>query len=575
MRIAHVLLVAALIVVSSTWRGAPRAQTAAPASFKITFFNIKSGKGQTALPGFPTTFADTANCTNRQQPLNAWGTGVVQSMLRTEVAADPAIVALGLAEAWPCATPAAVRDVLGWKAHSTERNGVAIVARHGFAGAEQWLQLDTSLNVTPADTMWVVRVPVCLDAACTDSVVVFNAHWYASGLTSGAPPAVTSRVFDRQSQQTVEFLQREPALTPHVLIGDLNVFAGTQPICNQNPWNAPLRRLAEAGYLDAWAHLHGADGGFTAVWNRAGCGVPSGNLWKRIDYSWSRYLTPIAMTRFGLVTPGHEAPSDHAGIVVEYAPAAAPPPTLPPPSPGPPFGSVDVPEDGARLAGEVAIGGWVLDDSGIAAVEIYRSAAPGEPDGQVFVGRATLVDGARPDVAREYPAYPGAGRAGWGYMLLSNLLPGAVSGTVTLSAYALTNDGTTALIGSRTIALANGSARAPFGTIDTPAQGAVVSGTLINFGWALTPLPSGIPVDGSTIDVYVDGVLRGHPVYNNYRADIATLFPGHANSTGAVGYFEIDTRTLANGVHTIAWLVRNADGQTSGIGSRYFTVANR
>jgi hypothetical protein len=36
----------------------------------------------------------------------------------------------------------------------------------------------------------------------------------------------------------------------------------------------------------------------------------------------------------------------------------------------------------------------------------------------------------------------------------------------------------------------------------------------------------------------------------------------------------LDTTALSNGVHTIAWIVTANNGETDGIGSRYFTVAN-
>jgi hypothetical protein len=72
----------------------------------------------------------------------------------------------------------------------------------------------------------------------------------------------------------------------------------------------------------------------------------------------------------------------------------------------------------------------------------------------------------------------------------------------------------------------------------------------------------------------VDGVPLGHPSYNHYRADIATLFPGYANSNGAVGVFTLDTTVYANGVHTIAWSVRDSAGNEDGIGSRYFSILN-
>jgi hypothetical protein len=74
--------------------------------------------------------------------------------------------------------------------------------------------------------------------------------------------------------------------------------------------------------------------------------------------------------------------------------------------------------------------------------------------------------------------------------------------------------------------------------------------------------------------LWIDGQPIGHPTYNNYRSDIATLFPGFANSNGAVGYYYVDTTRYANGVHTIAWSVDDSAGKGSGIGSRYFTVVN-
>jgi hypothetical protein len=87
-------------------------------------------------------------------------------------------------------------------------------------------------------------------------------------------------------------------------------------------------------------------------------------------------------------------------------------------------------------------------------------------------------------------------------------------------------------------------------------------------------MPNSIPVDGSTIDVYVDGVLLGHPVYDVYRSDIASLFPGYANSNGAAAYFDFDTTVYDNGVHTIYWTAVDDAGNTDGIGSRYFSIRN-
>ena len=49
---------------------------------------------------------------------------------------------------------------------------------------------------------------------------------------------------------------------------------------------------------------------------------------------------------------------------------------------------------------------------------------------------------------------------------------------------------------------------------------------------------------------------------------------GSPGAGGAIGYYMIDTTTLTNSVHTIAWVARNTAGGATGMGSRYFTVAN-
>lgn len=244
----------------------------------------------------------------------------------------------------------------------------------------------------------------------------------------------------------------------------------------------------------------------------------------------------------------------------------------------PPVGFVDTPADLQIVTGEVGMTGWAVDDVGIRSVDIYRSPLAGEPthaNGLVFLGTATPVEGARPDVEAVNPTAPASSQAGWGYMLLSNFLPNSGTGVFTLHALATDLDGHTVSLGTRRIDARNSTGVLPFGTIDTPLQGQTVSGTIVNFGWALTPSPSNfIPTDGSTIDVYIDNVRVGSPVYNNFRADIAGLFPGLANTNGAIGYFYIDTTTLTNGRHSIAWVVRDNTGAATGIGSRYFNVVN-
>jgi len=95
-----------------------------------------------------------------------------------------------------------------------------------------------------------------------------------------------------------------------------------------------------------------------------------------------------------------------------------------------------------------------------------------------------------------------------------------------------------------------------------------------NFGWVPTPQAGVVPTDGSTIQVFIDGLARGNPVYDQFRDDIATAFPGYTNSNGSTDALPIDTTTLTNGVHTIAWSVTDNLGRADGIGSRYFSVLN-
>jgi hypothetical protein len=222
----------------------------------------------------------------------------------------------------------------------------------------------------------------------------------------------------------------------------------------------------------------------------------------------------------------------------------------------------------------MGVTGWALDDGGVASVDVFRAAVAGEAPGLVLLGRATVVRGARPDVQAAYPTYPGSDSAGWGLLVLTNMLPNAGNGPYTLFAYATDFAGQSTLLGTRQVTGVNAASTLPFGTIDTPGQGSTVSGTIFNFGWALTPRGKTIPIDGSTIDVYVDGVFLGHPLYNQFRPDIAGAFPGLSNSGGAVGVFVLDTRTLTNGLHAIGWFVRDDAGQAAGIGSRFFTVQN-
>jgi hypothetical protein len=100
---------------------------------------------------------------------------------------------------------------------------------------------------------------------------------------------------------------------------------------------------------------------------------------------------------------------------------------------GPPFGQVDSPAQNASgIVGGIAVTGWALDDVEVSSVKIYRNCLSFDDPRNcqtigganvVFVGDASFVAGARPDVEATFPTYPRSSRAGWGYLLLTNMLP--------------------------------------------------------------------------------------------------------------------------------------------------------
>ena len=240
-----------------------------------------------------------------------------------------------------------------------------------------------------------------------------------------------------------------------------------------------------------------------------------------------------------------------------------------------PFGYFETPGDGVIVSGSIPVTGWALDDVNIESVKIYRAAVEGEEGEKIYIGDAIFVEGARKDIEAIYGDYPDCYRSGWGYVLLTNMLPNNGNGTFTLYAEAWDVEGNGVTLGSHTIICNNKDSSMPFGAIDTPSPGEWIRGSeYMNAGWALTPSPGIIAQDGATINVWIDGKAIGHPRYNNYREDIAGYFPGYKNSKGAGGYFSLNTTMFSNGIHSIHWTAIDNYGNIGGIGSRFFSIQN-
>lgn len=236
----------------------------------------------------------------------------------------------------------------------------------------------------------------------------------------------------------------------------------------------------------------------------------------------------------------------------------------------PPFGEMTTPIDGSTVYGVIPVTGWALDDVEVVSVKIYRES----DQGLVYIWDAAFVEGARPDIAEQYPDYPNNERAGWAYSLMTGLFPDGGNSTYTIHAIATDGHGIDTTLGTRTIHCDNANAVKPFGSFFRPGHGETISGNYMNVGWALTPQPNTIPYDGSTITVFFDGVNIGNPVYNVYREEIAYAFQGYNNSEGAGGYIYIDTTQYENGIHTLGWIVVDDAGNTESVGNRYIKIEN-
>jgi YVTN family beta-propeller protein len=295
-----------------------------------------------------------------------------------------------------------------------------------------------------------------------------------------------------------------------------------------------------------------------------------------------QFASGLTATQTGTITLAFTGASNTAGpitvtLTVVSSTAAV----------SPPFGVVDTPAgDATVLAGSIAVTGWTLDNIGVQRVELWRdlqagettppfASTPSDPrNGKIFIANATFVDGARPDVEALYPTTPFNYRAGWGYLLLTWGLWNQGNGTYRLYAYGFDQENTLGTIGTKTILVSNTAATKPFGSIDTPAIGGEASGP--NFGWGLTPKVGGVAtckIQPSGVQVSIDSGPLQPVVYGaDVRADIAGAFTGFSNSAAAGGHYIVDWSTLANGPHTIGWLITDDCNRADGVGSRFFNV---
>ncbi len=89
-------------------------------------------------------------------------------------------------------------------------------------------------------------------------------------------------------------------------------------------------------------------------------------------------------------------------------------------------------------------------------------------------------------------------------------------------------------------------------SIDSPLNGATIGASVPISGWIINnAYVVGDPIDPSSINIDVDGVMVGHATYGLPRPDTCMTYPGRAGCPN-VGYsYTLDATALAPGQHTI------------------------
>jgi Bacterial Ig domain len=225
---------------------------------------------------------------------------------------------------------------------------------------------------------------------------------------------------------------------------------------------------------------------------------------------------------------------------------------------------IDQPAAGVTVSGAVTISGWALDNasavgSAISNVQVLVDGLP--------VGNATYGTN-RADVCSALPGRPGCPNVGYTFTLNSGTL---TLGSHTITVKAIDSDATPdAGAASATVTINTAPATV---WIDQPLPGAV-SGTVTISGWAINSA-SGVGTAISGVQLLVDGAVVGGATYGTSRPDVCGVLPGRPNCPN-VGYtFALNTGNLSPGQHVITVTAVDSDKvPQSGSASVTVTVNN-
>jgi hypothetical protein len=195
------------------------------------------------------------------------------------------------------------------------------------------------------------------------------------------------------------------------------------------------------------------------------------------------------------------------------------------------------------------VSGWAIDSAGGAVSAIGGIVV--KVDG-VTVGNA-VYGFSRPDVCATYPGRPACPYVGYSYTLnTANLSNGAHAITASVTG---SNGAPDISLATVNVTVSNLS---PLVTVESPAQGAVVSGSVIVSGWAI----DNASVPGTAISsvlIKVDGVTAGAATYGIARGDVCASYPGRPGCPNVGFSYALNTNTLPPGSHVITAVATDSD----------------
>ncbi|MEH7106792.1 Ig-like domain-containing protein [Bacillus sp. JJ1764] len=214
-------------------------------------------------------------------------------------------------------------------------------------------------------------------------------------------------------------------------------------------------------------------------------------------------------------------------------------------------GWMDTPSNNDSIKGKMDVSGWFLDASGVSKVEVL---VDGKNMGQAQYGLS------RPDVAKVFPSYKN-GNSGY---KLSIDTSGLTAGQHTVTVRETGKNGSTTTLNSVKVNVQNPE---PKGSLDVPSNGATIKGDMVVSGWFLDV--SGV----YKIEVLIDGKSVDEAQYGLPRADVYKAFPTY-NNTNAGYKLLFNTRSLANGQHTVTVKETGQNGVSNTLNSVKVNVQN-